>query len=163
MLEDRKKLAQIPYKTPWNSGHLSLTDRKFKSYLDYPCESYLPIVGRPEKAKHKLEITDFFFSKWLCFKYLKPFLAFPSTASNVLFAHWIAFSLPQNIYSTGNSSPYPTPRLILFLLTHTIMLWFERERNFLNINEQQNGTCPCLRSIVPSWQSASFWYPKWRR
>ena len=43
------------------------------------------------------------------------------------------------------------------------MLWFGRERNFLNINEQQNGTCPCQRSIILSWQSTSFRFPKQRR
>ena len=34
-----------------NSGHLSLTDKKFKSCLDNPCENYLPIADRPEKNK----------------------------------------------------------------------------------------------------------------
>ena len=34
-----------------NSGHLSLTDRKFKSCLDYLCENYVPIAGQAKKNK----------------------------------------------------------------------------------------------------------------
>ena len=61
-----------------------------------------------------------------------------------------------NIYPAEISSPYPTPRLILFPLTHTFMLQFGIEKNFLNVNEWQNRTCPCQVSIIPSWQSKSF-------
>ena len=45
-----------------NSGHLSLTDRKFKSCLDYPYENYLPRADRPEKTKHKTSKTFFSYS-----------------------------------------------------------------------------------------------------
>ena len=33
-----------------SSGHLSLTDRTFKSCLDYPCENCLPTADRPDKT-----------------------------------------------------------------------------------------------------------------
>ena len=45
-----------------NSGHLSLTDRKFKSCLDYPYENYLPRADRPEKTKRKTSKTFFSYS-----------------------------------------------------------------------------------------------------
>ena len=45
-----------------NSGHLSLTDRKLKSCLEYPCENYLPVADRLEKNKTQVR-NNLFFSK----------------------------------------------------------------------------------------------------
>ena len=39
--------------TDRNIGHLKLMDRKFKFCFDYLRASYLPIVDKPEKTKHK--------------------------------------------------------------------------------------------------------------
>ena len=52
--------------TDRNIGHLKLMDRKFKFCFDYLRASYLPIVDKPEKTKHKWEITD-------CFSHPKTF------------------------------------------------------------------------------------------
>ena len=67
-LDDASKISYS--RPPWKKG--VLTDRKFKSCLGYRCKNYLPIADRPEKIKHKQEITDFF-SKWLYFKHLNTF------------------------------------------------------------------------------------------
>ena len=69
----------------------------------------------------------------------------------------IKYIFNRNFHSISNST------INSFFLTHTLMLWRGRERNFLNINKQQNGTCPCQRSSIPSWQNTSFRYPRQKR
>ena len=92
----------------------------FKSYSDYLCEKYLPIADRLEKTKRKIIDNWFSFQNGFVLNILNFFLTFPSTPPIVLFAHRIAFSLPLNRYSSGISSPYAAPRLILFLLSHIL-------------------------------------------
>ena len=80
-LDDASKISYS--RPPWRK--VFLTDRKFKSCLGYPCKNYLPIADRPEKTKHKQEITDFFQNDFILNILILFFFTFLSTPSNVLF------------------------------------------------------------------------------
>ena len=116
--------------------------------MDIPCGTYLLLAERLDKQNknHKFEIKYLN----LYFKRLPSFLfTFASILSRVFFAHWRALSLPLNTYSTGISKPYPAPRLILFPVTNTLIIWFGKEKIFLNVKEYKNGTWPTTRG--PIW------------
>ena len=68
-----------------NSGHLSLTDRKLNSCLDYSCENSFPIADRLEKNKTQ-DGNNLFFSKYI----LHILELFPSHRQR----HHLMFSLP---------------------------------------------------------------------
>ena len=82
-------------------------------------------------------------------KHLPTFLfLFASTLSKFFFAHWKASSLLLYTYSTGISKPYPALRLILPPVTSTLIVWFGKEINLLNVEEYKNGTWPTKRDLV---------------
>ena len=102
--------------------------------------------ARKTKQNPQVEITHSHFY----FKHLPTFLfTFASILSKFFFAHWGAFSLPLNTYSRWISKSYPAPRLILFPVTNIFIVWFGKERNFLNVEEYKNGTRPTRRG--PKW------------